>query len=131
AWVELGLGRPAQAADIARKLDGELEAAGIFLFRAEALHLLGRALSALGQTTGAIQALSQALDLALRLENRRMLWEVHLDLALLQPETSPQRREHLQAARVSVEYIAAHIGRDSLKRSFLDLPRVRLALGEK
>lgn len=129
ARVELGLGRPEPAADIARKLDDDLESAGILLFRPEALHLVGEALTALGRTEEAIRALGQARDLALRLENRRMLWEIDLDLARLLPEASPQRNDHLRSAREAVEFIAAHIGREPLKESFLSLPRVRQALG--
>lgn len=129
ARVELGLGRAEEAVKIARSLNGELEAAGVFLFRAEALHLLGQAYVALGQADKALGALLRALEVADRLENRRMLWEIHLDLAQLYPETSPEHADHLRAARETVEYLAAHVGRERLKESFLNLPRIRLALG--
>jgi hypothetical protein len=70
------------------------------------------------------------LEVAGRVENRRVLWEIHLDLAQLYSEASPQRAEHMRAARETVEYIAAHIGREPLRESFLNLPRVRQALGQ-
>ncbi len=130
ARVELGLGRAEQAVKIARTLHRELETAGVVLFRPEALHMLGQALAALGRTDEAVQTLTRSLEVAGRVENRRMLWEIHLDLAQLYSEASPQRAEHMRAARETVEYIAAHIGREPLRGFFLGLPRVRQALGE-
>ena len=130
ARVELGLGKAEEAVKLAQSLHGDLEAAGVFLFRAEALHIVGQALAALGQTDEAIQTLTRSLEVAGRMENRRVLWEIHLDLAQFYPETSSQRAEHLRAARETLEYIAAHIGREPRRETFLNLPRVRQALGQ-
>ncbi|MGH2607295.1 MAG: hypothetical protein ACRDG5_11955, partial [Anaerolineales bacterium] len=129
ARVALGLRRGEEAVKIARSLDQELEAAGILIFRADVLHLLGQALASLDRTDEARDAFSRANEMAHRLQNRRVLWEIQLDLSLLYPEGSAQHTEHIRSARETVEYIAAHIGREPLRVSFLNLPRVRQALG--
>ncbi len=88
-----------------------------------------RALVAMGRTAEAHQELQAACELATRLDMRRILWSVLIDLADL--ESDPQLAEsHRTRARQVITFITDHISDPSLRRSFSSLPamgKVKLA----
>lgn len=85
-----------------------------------------RALVALGRAQEAYQELHTARDLATRLDMRRILWSILIDLADL--EADPQLAESYRAqAREIITFLNDHISDPNLRRSFLSLPGISKA----
>jgi adenylate cyclase len=96
----------------------------------EALYLQGKALLGLSQEKAAHERFMEARGEAEEMGSRRILWRIlH---ALAQLETEPSRaQEFRRQARQVLKYIADHINRPDLQRSFLGQPDVQAVIADR
>jgi tetratricopeptide (TPR) repeat protein len=95
------------------------------------LFLKGKILQRSGRPEEAYAAYREAHSLAAEQKARPVLWQVCARLAEMEAQ-----RGHLDAAqalreqaRASIEFIAAHTGRDDLRTAFLAMPEVQMVQG--
>jgi class 3 adenylate cyclase/tetratricopeptide (TPR) repeat protein len=129
ARVRLALrtGNPPEAAAIAEGVAGHLRSNGVQILVAEALVALGRALLAADRVEDADRALTDAIERAERLGERKALWEglgVSGDLAARRGATG-DAAERRRRARDIVGEIAAGIPDEDLRGRFLARDDVR------
>lgn len=103
-----------------------MEASGIKTLLPDQGDQRARALIALGCTAEAYQELQAAHQLAARLEMRRTLWAILLDLADL--EADPQRADEYQTqAQEVIIFIAERMSDQKQRQTFLNQPALRRA----
>ncbi len=90
--------------------------------------LRGRAFIQQGQWERASQALMEARARAQALGSRRLEWRTEAGLGWVETKLghAESAQKHYAIAGQIVEFIAEHIGSAELRRSFLDLPEVRV-----
>jgi tetratricopeptide (TPR) repeat protein len=129
AEAELALrqGGYERALAVSDDLLASLNQFGMRAFIAEALHLRGQILVAMGQTEAAYKTLLQAQAEAEAVGSRRMLWQILFALSRLEADPAEAERQRKQAQEI-VTSIAAHVSDPELRASFLGLAQVRAVL---
>jgi len=112
-------------------LDG-IRKTEVFRYRPEKLLLKGRILRKADRLEKAYAVLKEAHALATEQNARPSLWRICFHLAELETERGNliQAKTLKEQARIVIDYIAAHAGRDDLRTSFLALPKVQTILSD-
>lgn len=97
---------------------------GMRAFIPQVLYLQGQALLGAGQTEAARAALVEARTEAEAIGSRRILWQILVTLANIEP-TSDQAEPLRRQAREIIAYIADHAPTPELRASFLSLAEVQ------
>ena len=128
--LKLAQGKPEEAASVAEDYFAYLEQTKLRPFRPDALYIKGRALLDQNQVTEARETLAAARAEAEALGAKRILWQILAVLAEADEclgNTEEAAAVHAEAGDI-IRYLAAQVGEEELRETFLQRPAVRAVL---
>jgi predicted ATPase len=105
---------------------------GMLGFLPQKLLLKGQILHQLDRREEAHAVLKEAYSLAMEQQARSVLWQICFNLAEMEAERGnlAEAQALKDQARVAIDFITEHVGRDDLRVSFLAIPEVTIILSD-